>query len=613
MEEHQESGPKQNMLSTKLARGTTTRCGPMVRYPPTVVLCLVSEFAERYAFYGMRTVLVLFFVTVYGSQASSAKLVYHAFISLAYFYLGRYSLILWVSFLYCAGLTMVTVAAMTDLVAGASKPLMYVGLVVVALATGGIKPCVSTFAADQFPDHQHKDRSRFFSFFYLTINLGALLATITVPYLRSQVWCCGQRMCFPLAFGVSAVFMFVAAFVFFSGHTKYVRVRPQSSAITQVYSCICFALRARRHRCNGRPCHAEATDEAATSKQPPIHWLDCATPKYGVVYPLLDTYKLLTNALQRMVCGLSLATISFLCAGFLQLYLGWYSVTEPGGDSQRLTVLNLRRCSLVQTVNGHEAQIVLSDGSATVNARRGSEIFIDDRNCSNSTVDYLLSEYRPAKTSSRMHIMTLHILLEDTKAFGEHHVMLVFKRGSDEIRFNVTDAGHKPVFLDFPAFGHDTADVSLESCDFLTGHCTRKYLSKVPLTMGAIALIALPKDKNVHFVMLAPGNVVSILWQVPQLVLITLGELLFSISGLDFAYSQADDSMKSILTALWLLTVFLGNICTMLISGTNIFPNPSIEFFTYVGLMLIVLVIFAALARRYQYLSKGSGEMHLKT
>ena len=86
-----------------------------------------------------------------------------------------------------------------------------IGLVVIALGTGGIKPCVAAFGGDQFArPQQNKQLEQFFSIFYFAINAGSLISTFLTPILREDVECFGQSTCFPLAFGVPAVLMIVA-------------------------------------------------------------------------------------------------------------------------------------------------------------------------------------------------------------------------------------------------------------------------------------------------------------------------------------------------------------------------------------------------------------------
>jgi dipeptide/tripeptide permease len=92
-------------------------------------------------------------------------------------YFGRFHVILWVSLVYVFGHLLLSVGALPFLEAGIKKGLDYFGLAVIAIATGnlqnsiknaiknsgGIKPCVSAFAADQFTDEQHRERTQFFS------------------------------------------------------------------------------------------------------------------------------------------------------------------------------------------------------------------------------------------------------------------------------------------------------------------------------------------------------------------------------------------------------------------------------------------------------------------
>lgn len=82
------------------------------------------------------------------------------------------------------------------------------GLLFIAMGTGGIKPCVSSFGGDQFVmPQQFAQLQQFFSIFYLSINVGAMLSTILTPCLRNDVKCFGENNCFSLAFGVPAIFI----------------------------------------------------------------------------------------------------------------------------------------------------------------------------------------------------------------------------------------------------------------------------------------------------------------------------------------------------------------------------------------------------------------------
>uniref|UniRef100_A0A914ECR9 Uncharacterized protein n=1 Tax=Acrobeloides nanus TaxID=290746 RepID=A0A914ECR9_9BILA len=115
--------------------------------------------------------------------------------------------------------------------------------------------------------------------------------------------------------------------------------------------------------------------------------------------------------------------------------------------------------------------------------------------------------------------------------------------------------------------------------------------------------------KNIHNVhVIVPKNHVSILWQVPQYVIITAGEILFSITGLEFSYSQAAPSMKSVVQAIWLFTVAIGDLIIIIIA---LIPesNLAIEMFVFAGAMIVVVGIFALMAVfYYEYVDYSQGE-----
>ena len=80
----------------------------------------------------------------------------------------------------------------------------------------------------------------------------------------------------------------------------------------------------------------------------------------------------------------------------------------------------------------------------------------------------------------------------------------------------------------------------------------------------------------------APDNSVSILWQVPQIAIITAAEILFSITGYEFAYSQAAPSMKSLVQAMWLLTTAAGDSIIVVIALVKI-DNMAVQLACFAG------------------------------
>lgn len=87
----------------------------------------------------------------------------------------------------------------------------------------------------------------------------------------------------------------------------------------------------------------------------------------------------------------------------------------------------------------------------------------------------------------------------------------------------------------------------------------------------------------------------------PQYTVITASEVMFSVTGLGFAYSQAPTSLKSFLQACWQLTVASGNVIVVIIAEAKIFQSQANEFFLFAAMMIFVMVIFICLAKRYQY------------
>uniref|UniRef100_A0A8R1J180 Uncharacterized protein n=1 Tax=Caenorhabditis japonica TaxID=281687 RepID=A0A8R1J180_CAEJA len=98
---------------------------------------------------------------------------------------------------------------------------------------------------------------------------------------------------------------------------------------------------------------------------------------------------------------------------------------------------------------------------------------------------------------------------------------------------------------------------------------------------------------------LVKHNDVSILWQIPQYVIITAGEVLFSVTGLEFAYSEASPQLKSVVQALWLFTTAIGDLIVVVIITLNLFSDVAVQMFVFGGIMLVVIGVFILLAVFY--------------
>ena len=95
------------------------------------------------------------------------------------------------------------------------------------------------------------------------------------------------------------------------------------------------------------------------------------------------------------------------------------------------------------------------------------------------------------------------------------------------------------------------------------------------------------------------GNV-SVGWQIAQYWVITTAEVLVSITGLEFAYTQAPRSMKSTIMGFWLLCVTFGNLLVAFLAPLEATLPLSQFFWVFTGLMAAAATIFAVMAYFYK-------------
>ena len=196
--------------------------------PRGIPFIIGNEAAERFSFYGMRAILVVF-MTQYLMSADNqvdvmneeeAKSWYHLFVSAVYLtpllgallsdgLLGKFRTIIVLSIVYTLGHFAL---ALDD-----SRLGLAIGLGLIALGAGGIKPCVSAHVGDQFGATNSHLLPRVFGWFYFSINLGAFASSLLTPWLlnRFGAW---------VAFSVPGVLMLVATLIFWAGRYHFVHI-----------------------------------------------------------------------------------------------------------------------------------------------------------------------------------------------------------------------------------------------------------------------------------------------------------------------------------------------------------------------------------------------------
>ncbi|MCY3566487.1 MAG: MFS transporter, partial [Gammaproteobacteria bacterium] len=211
---------------------TAYRTAPVVSpdMPRGIPYIIVNDITERFSFYGVRAILVIF-MTQYlmsgdGQLATmsdeEATTWFHLFTATAYFlpflgailsdvYLGKYRTIIFLSLVYCAGHLSLS---LDDTRAG-----LFLGLTLIAFGSGGIKPCVVANVGDQFGRTNQHLMSRAYSWYYMGINVGSATSSLATPWLLANYGA-------PVAFGVPGFFMALATLVFWMGRYRFVHIPP---------------------------------------------------------------------------------------------------------------------------------------------------------------------------------------------------------------------------------------------------------------------------------------------------------------------------------------------------------------------------------------------------
>ncbi|XP_055116664.1 solute carrier family 15 member 2 isoform X4 [Symphalangus syndactylus] len=630
-----------------------TICGS--NYPLSIAFIVVNEFCERFSYYGMKAVLILYFLYFLHWNEDTSTSIYHAFSSLCYF-------------------TPILGAAIADSWLGKFKVLSLIGLSLIALGTGGIKPCVAAFGGDQFEEKHAEERTRYFSVFYLSINAGSLISTFITPMLRGDVQCFGED-CYALAFGVPGLLMVIALVVFAMGSKIYNKPPPEGNIVAQVFKCIWFAISNRfKNRSGDIPKRQHWLDWAA-EKYPkhlimdvkaltrvlflyiplPMFWalldqqgsrwtlqairmngnlgffvlqpdqMQVLNPLLVLIFiPLFDfvIYRLVSkcginfSSLRKMAVGMILACLAFAVAAAVEIKINEMAPDQLGPQEVFLQVLNLADDEVKVTVVGNENNSLLMES---------------------------IKSFQKTPHYSKLHLKTksqdfhFHLKYHNLSLYTEHSVqeknwysLVIREDGNSISSMMVKDTESKTtngmITVRFVNTLHKDVNISLSTDtslnvgedygvsayrtvqrgEYPAVHCRTEdknfSLNLGLLDFGAAYLFVITNNTNQGLqawkIEDIPANKMSIAWQLPQYALVTAGEVMFSVTGLEFSYSQAPSSMKSVLQAAWLLTIAVGNIIVLVVAQFSGLVQWA-EFILFSCLLLVICLIFSIMGYYY--------------
>ncbi len=317
--------------------------------PTGIPFIIANEAAERFSYYGMRAILVVF-MTQYLVDASGkpdlmseheAQVYFHLFVSAVYLMplfgalladsvLGKYRTILYLSLFYCFGHLAL---AIDDTRLG-----LLIGQALIAIGAGGIKPCVSSHLGDQFGKSNSHLMTKVFGWFYFSINLGAFAAMLLIPWLLDEF---GSS----IAFGVPGILMLLATIIFWAGRYRFTHIDPAGigfikgmlghdglkilGKLTSIYVFIAIFWSLFEQIGSSWVLQAQKMDRVIFGIEVLPSQIQAANPllimvlvpcfSYGV-YPFLNRYFDMTP-LRKIAIGLFLTVFAFAIPSVIQMQL----------------------------------------------------------------------------------------------------------------------------------------------------------------------------------------------------------------------------------------------------------------------------------------------------
>lgn len=522
-------------------------------WPKGVPYIIANEGCERFSFYGMKSILqvhltALFVIGGLGEDsATHAQEMVHLFIAGVYAFpmigaliadrlWGKYNTIIWLSLVYCAGHAVLAIGE--DSLTG-----MYIGLGLIAIGSGGIKPCVSANVGDQFGKGNWHLVTKVFQAFYFIINFGSFFATLMIPYLKANY---GTSV----AFGVPGILMFIATLWFWIGRDKFVHVPAKPAGKLGIYDAL------------------SSSSLFLGFIGLPMFFSDIlGVPLMLGAMALFITIGLAVfNARQKIEQddGFLAVTIHSVLA----LFSGATKEITAAADAPT-DKFDLRKHWFFGSAVKKFGQEVAEGPMAVL--RIISVFFL-------VSVFWALFDQHSSSWIRQAQMMNLHVTLPIAGTM-------------DLLPSQIPALNPLMVMLLIPLNNFVLYPLSNKLGFALTP--LRKMSIGMVVASAAFAFVAVTQgwieDGE------AAGTKVSVLWQVIPYLIMTQAEVMVSITGLEFAYTQAPTRMKSTLMGFWMLTVAFGSKIVIVITAWERNAHLGLQqfFWVFAGLMLGAALLFA--------------------
>ena len=194
-------------------------------HPRPLWMLFMSEFWERFAFYGIRWAMVLYVVAQFhGGDASGEKPaseLYGAYLALVYAgaIFGGYVADKLIGFQRSILLGAVIMAAGLFLLASPTETMFKLGLATIIVGNGLFKPIISTIVGKLYAQGDER-RDSGFTIFYMGINLGALLAPLVTQYLAQKIFGIEGMPAYKVVFISAGIGMIISMVWFWVGRSQ---------------------------------------------------------------------------------------------------------------------------------------------------------------------------------------------------------------------------------------------------------------------------------------------------------------------------------------------------------------------------------------------------------